>query len=68
MSKWQKAAEKSRASSEKSGDLTPHVTMNLRRVVLRDSTFTFEQMVEYRNNSGMVVKTDWVEIPTLYEG
>lgn len=47
---------------------TPHLTMNLRQIVLKDGGVTIEQLVEYRNEKGAIVNTEWVEIPRIMEG
>lgn len=62
MSKWDQFKKK----DEESSDTTPHLTMNLRCVVGRNGQ-TIEQLVEYRNKNSMVVSTEWVEIPTIYQ-
>lgn len=62
MSKWDQFKKK----DEDSSDTTPHLTMNLRCVVGRKGQ-TIEQLVEYRNKNSMVVSTEWVEIPTIYQ-
>lgn len=45
----------------------PNPTMNLRLVHRRDGSVSVEQMVEYRNSTGLVVDTEWVAIPVIYE-
>lgn len=65
MSKWGKFAQK--AKQEQGGDTTPHQTMNLRQVIKLDGSMRIEQLIEHRNQQGMVVDTEWVEIPRLME-
>lgn len=61
-SKWDKLRK------DKGGDVTtPHLTMNLRQVVTVENKVTIEQLVEYKNEHGMVVNTDWIAIPVIYE-
>ncbi len=64
MSKWRQHAEKQKS---RGGETTPNLTMNLRCVLKRDKTQVIEQLVEYRNSNGMVVTTEWVEIPVIFE-
>lgn len=66
MSKWSKFAEKNKAQSQ-GGDTTPHQTMNLRQVVKSDGSMRIEQLVEHRNQQGLVVEFNWVEIPVIME-
>lgn len=66
MNKWSKATEK--AKKEQGADTTPCLTMNLRTVVKISGAIAIEQLIEYRNNNNMVVNTEWVELPTIYEG
>lgn len=65
MSKWSKATNKAKA--EQSGDLTPHLTMNLRCVKHTDGSLSIEQLVEYRNNTNQLINSEWVTIPTVME-
>lgn len=67
MSKWKKAAEKNKAQTVGS-DITPVLTMHLRHVVNSNGGFRIEQLVEHRNKSNMVVNTEWVTLPIIYEG
>jgi len=46
---------------------TPHPTMNLHVVIRKDGSQRIEQMIEHRNSNGLVVSTEWVEIPVIYE-
>lgn len=64
MSKWSKFSNTSQSQSEAT---TPHLTMNLRQVVTQSGANYFEQLVEYRNKDGMVLNTEWVRVPTIYE-
>nr|DAV86453.1 MAG TPA: hypothetical protein [Caudoviricetes sp.] len=41
--------------------------MNLHLVIHKDGSQRIEQLVEYRNSKGLVVSTEWVEIPVIYE-
>nr|DAD84418.1 MAG TPA: hypothetical protein [Podoviridae sp. ctUS21] len=41
--------------------------MNLHLVIRKDGSQRIEQLVEYRNSKGLVVSTEWVEIPVIYE-
>lgn len=66
MSKWKQAAEKNKAQTE-GGDTTPVLTMNLRQVVNNKGEVRIEQLVEHRNKSNMVVNTEWVTLPIIYE-
>ena len=66
MSKWRQAAEKNKAQTE-GGDTTPVLTMNLRQVVYNNGKVRIEQLVEHRNKSNMVVDTEWVMLPIIYE-
>lgn len=65
MNRWSKFASK--AKQEQGGDTTPHQTMNLRQVVKADGSMRIEQLIEYRNQQGMVEETEWVEIPLIME-
>lgn len=62
MGKWDKF-KKTRDSVE---ETTPFPTMNLRCVIGQNGQ-TIEQMIEYRNNKGMVVNSEWVAIPIIYQ-
>lgn len=64
MSKWSKFSNNSQSQSEAT---TPHLTMNLRQVVMQSGANYFEQLVEHRNKDGMVLNTEWVRVPTIYE-
>ena len=66
MSKWKQAAEKNKAQTE-GGDTTTVLTMNLRQVVNNKGEVRIEQLVEHRNKSNMVVNTEWVTLPIIYE-
>lgn len=66
MSKWRQAAEKNRTQTE-GGDTTPVLTMNLRQVVNNKGEVRIEQLVEHRNKANMVVNTEWVTLPIIYE-
>lgn len=61
-SKWDKLRK-----DKGGGETTPHLTMNLRQVVTAENKVIIEQMIEYKNEKGMVVSTDWVAIPIIYE-
>jgi hypothetical protein len=50
-----------------SENTTPHPTMNLHLVIRKDGSQRIEQLVEYRSSKGLVVSTEWVEIPVIYE-
>lgn len=66
MSNWHsfgKSSEQARGEDTS----TPHPTMNLRLVHRKDGSVSVEQMVEYRNSTGLVVDTEWVAIPVIYE-
>lgn len=65
MSKWDKFAKKAR--KEQGGETTPHQTMNLRQVIKSDGSMRIEQLTEHRNQQGMIVNTEWVEIPLIME-
>lgn len=62
MGDWSKFA----TAGESKEETTAFPTMNLRCVVGKSGQ-TIEQMVEYRNNKGMVVSTEWVAIPVVYQ-
>lgn len=59
--KW----DKFKKTQEQSEETTAVLTMNLRCVVSLDGN-TIEQLIEYRNNKGMLVESEWVAIPTVY--
>lgn len=59
--KW----DKFKKTQEQSEETTAVLTMNLRCVVSLNGN-TIEQLIEYRNNKGMLVGSEWVAIPTVY--
>lgn len=66
MSDWHKFGKS--YNEAKGGETsTPNPTMNLRLVHRKDGSESIEQMVEYRNSTGLVVDTEWVAIPVIYE-
>lgn len=65
MSNWGKFKK---SDTDGGGDTTPHQTMNLRQVVRKDGSIQIEQLIEYRNQQGMVVDTHWTTIPIIMEG
>lgn len=65
MNRWSKFAEK--VKQDQSVETEPRLTMNLRVVKKVDGSTTVEQLVEYRNQKGMIVNTEWVEVPTIME-
>lgn len=66
MSNWHSFGKSS--DQAKGGETsTPNPTMNLRLVYRKDGSVSVEQMVEYRSSTGLVVDTEWVAIPVIYE-
>lgn len=59
--KW----DKFKKTQEQSEETTAVPTMNLRCVVSLNGN-TIEQLIEYRNNKGMLVGSEWIAIPTVY--
>lgn len=59
--KW----DKFKKTQEQSEETTAVTTMNLRCVVSLNGN-TIEQLIEYRNNKGMLVGSEWIAIPTVY--
>lgn len=66
MSNWHSFG-KSENTDGGSESTTPHPTMNLHVVIRKDGSQRIEQMIEHRNSNGLVVSTEWVEIPVIYE-
>lgn len=66
MSNWH-AFGKKENSANGGKSSTPVTTMNLRCVIRKDGSKVIEQMVEYRDSNGLIVGTDWVAIPVIYE-
>lgn len=62
---WGKFAEQQRNQGE---DTTPHPTMSIRQVIKESGEIRIEQLIEHRTNQGMVVNTEWVEIPVIIKG
>lgn len=66
MSNWHSFGKSS--DQAKGGETsTPNPTMNLRLVYRKDGGTSIEQLIEYRNSNGLVVDTEWVAIPVIYE-
>jgi hypothetical protein len=63
MGKWDKFRKDNKESVE---ETTPFPTMNLRCVVSQNGQ-TIEQEIQYRNSKGMVVNSEWVAIPIIYQ-
>ena len=54
------------ANEKTGGGLSPALTPHLRYVILESGERVLEQMVEYRNDNGLVVGNEWVPIPVIY--
>ena len=67
MSNWHAFGKKDNAGNGGSENTNPHPTMNLHLVIRKDGSQRIEQRIEHRNNKGLVVSTEWVEIPVIYE-
>lgn len=67
MNKWRKAAENIRAQSNRT-EFIPRLTMELRQVIDIDGKLHIEQRVEYKDKQDRVLHSEWVELPTIYEG
>lgn len=55
------------ANEKTGGGLSPTVTPHLRCVIRESGERVFEQMIEYRNDQGLIVGNEWVVIPVIYE-
>lgn len=64
MSNWSKFRKR---EDTECGVTTSHLTMNLRQVIRKDGSTSIEQLIEHRNEQGMVVNTEWVAIPVIME-
>lgn len=64
MSKWSKFTKREDTDG---GVTTPHPTMHLRQVIKQDGSVQIEQLIEHRNEQGMVANTEWVAIPVIME-
>lgn len=63
MGKWDRFKK---SDKESVGETSPFPTMNLRCVISQNGQ-VLEQMIEYRNSKGMVVNSEWVAIPIIYQ-
>lgn len=56
-----------RADKITGGGLSPTLTPHLRYVIQESGEQVLEQMIEYRNENGLIVGHDWVAIPVVYK-
>lgn len=61
-SKWGKFTKTSNKVST-----TSRVTMSLRMCKRKDGEVVVQQLIEHVDDNGLIVTTEWVEIPTVYE-
>lgn len=61
-SKWGKFTRTSNKVST-----TSRVTMSLRMCKRKDGEVVVQQLIEHVDDNGLIVTTEWVEIPTVYE-